>query len=953
MPPFNPYSKRRNTSSTPSVGSCILKNDSGSKAQNIPQVTLSNECQKGRKMTMPPQPSGINLSQNDTPSHNQTSTLMSKVEAKVSVTPSPTLKVPLKQQLKYEIAMLKKQKKDRIMAKQRAIQPVTQEQQSESTIYKEGEQQPTKNVDSNTSHQKIVAVENKLFASVPISSNTKLNTNTAKITNTHNNETSNLFKPVYPMHIPMYLAPHGAQSRPSVMPMYHHFHPVTHNALYHGAPSLHHQQVPHPLAPMHYQSSNTPIPAIPKAPPMFLHKDPLNNSFFGKTHCLLKTQIAVVKKEGDSFGINLKYEKKMNSKTKEICGVLMVTNANIQNLRAKPGTNQANLLQKGDIITSINSKQTFGLEFREATGLFSKCIPIQEPNTLSDSSNRSQYICNLTVARDKKRAKVLALLENLSLDTTKSLSVQGAFGPAPPKVPFIVHEATGIIPPNSDFNSLELNALITGYVEYQQGKVNEDIFSDILLKPIGMKYLRQRTVIDCIKKWDHMSKILELEMSGKAISHWKALWKEEADGEEQKISERDFVSDSERSFLRQRPRPTEGCKCGSKEHQFVNHPDCFLYRNLKKGLDASVLLANETLAKSSERIAKYDALLKNKTLNSIGNAHLQRMKNQLEEQEAERNEAVFVNQMEQIQSKLGIAVFAPTHKSVMVLSAIASCEEKLVDLSECDEHPTENKSTRDPKGSDDSDDESDDDDIPLNAALGKRSATSSKENERKSKTARFSRKVTNFVSLGSILEHISTTWGHVFKDPVPIEEVWSRHCTLKGYTDHSYAPQKLSKESSTGYSFELAKFALSKINAKDKMSDKDKFAIAYLASDAKTGLLQEIQNCIFAGLVEVKEDGALKMATDWESAISPHILYDMFEGGWSSKDDESNKFCIHPIIRNGLESKWTRTSVGWVNKCFPNRVVVLDEEYIRLRQTFIDKYEEYDATGAGIHQFGV
>jgi hypothetical protein len=176
---------------------------------------------------------------------------------------------------------------------------------------------------------------------------------------------------------------------------------------------------------------------------------------------------------------------------------------------------------------------------------------------------------------------------------------------------------------------------------------------------------------------------------------------------------------------------------------------------------------------------------------------------------------------------------------------------------------------------------------------------------------------------------------------------------LKGYTDQSYAPQKLSTKSSTGYTFELAKFALSKISAKDKMSDKDKFAIAYLASDTKTGLLEEIQNCIFAGLVEVKEDGALKMASDWESAISPHILYDMFEGGWSSKDDEFNKFCIHPTIRNGLESKWARTSVGWVNKCSPNKVVVLDEEYVRLRQTFIDKYEEYDATGAGIHQFGV
>jgi hypothetical protein len=181
----------------------------------------------------------------------------------------------------------------------------------------------------------------------------------------------------------------------------------------------------------------------------------------------------------------------------------------------------------------------------------------------------------------------------------------------------------------------------------------------------------------------------------------------------------------------------------------------------------------------------------------------------------------------------------------------------------------------------------------------------------------------------------------------------ARHCTLKGYTDRTYIPEKLSKESSSGYTFELAKFALSSISRQDKLNDKDKFAVTYLSSDVKTGLLQEIQDCIFAGLVEVNEDGALKMATNWERAISPHILFDMLESGWSSKDDTSKKFCIHPIIRNGIESEWTRTSVGWVNKGFPKKVVIVDEEYARLRQEFIDKYEDHEASGAGVHQFGV
>lgn len=179
---------------------------------------------------------------------------------------------------------------------------------------------------------------------------------------------------------------------------------------------------------------------------------------------------------------------------------------------------------------------------------------------------------------------------------------------------------------------------------------------------------------------------------------------------------------------------------------------------------------------------------------------------------------------------------------------------------------------------------------------------------------------------------------------------------MKGFRDEKYNPEKLPKKSASGYIFELAKFALSnwsKLSAQDTMSDKDKFAVAYLSSDVKTGLLQEIQNCIVSGLVEMSEDGALMIATDWERAISPHILYDMLEGGWSSKDDESNKFCIHPVIRNGLESKWSHNSIGWVNESSLNKVVVLDEEYARLRQAFIDKYEDYEATGAGVHQFGV
>lgn len=784
MHPLNPYAKKSNASNIRKVGPCVEVKDSGMRltAQND-QASRSNGCQNAHQVTVPPPSAGKTFSLSATPACKQPVNVCPNIEMKTSVTPSPTLKLPLKQQLKYEIAMLKKQKKDRIIAKQSTLQPVTQIQPPNVSVCKEGDQQPRINFNTNGSHQSFVALEKQTIAPVPRSCNSvtshSTNSNLGKNTYIHNQQNINITKAVHPINVPthMHMPLVETQTRPPMTPGYQHFYPIAHHAFYHGAPLLHHQQIPYPFTPMYFQSNqhlpnpiknNALIPSVPKAPSMILHTDPLHQSFFGKTHCLLKTQIKVVKKEGESFGINLKYETKINSKTKETCGVLMVTNSNVQNLRAKPGTNQVNLLQKGDIIISINSTKIFGLQFREATSLFAKCNRVQEPNMSSETSHASDYVCTLTIARDKKRAKLLALLENLSLDTTKSLSIKGAFGPAPPKVPFIINDATGMIMTNNDFNSTELNALITGYLECQ-GQSNADVFSDILLKPIGMKDLRQRTVIDCSKKWEHMRKVIELEMSSKAISHWKSVWKDETKDEEQKQVEREFISDSERSFLRQRPRPSEGCKCGSKEHVFVNHPDCFLYRHLRKSLDPNDDRIDETGTKSSEKIAKYDSMLKNKTLNSIGNAHLQRMKNQLEEQEAERNEAVFVNQMEQIQAKRGIAVFSPKHKSVMVLSAIASCQEKLVDSSNNDEKSAENRAIIDPESDDDSDD---DDDIPLNAALGKRSATPSDVNERKSKTARFVRKLSNLVSLGSILEHISITWGHLFMDPLPVEEAW-------------------------------------------------------------------------------------------------------------------------------------------------------------------------------------
>lgn len=186
-----------------------------------------------------------------------------------------------------------------------------------------------------------------------------------------------------------------------------------------------------------------------------------------------------------------------------------------------------------------------------------------------------------------------------------------------------------------------------------------------------------------------------------------------------------------------------------------------------------------------------------------------------------------------------------------------------------------------------------------------------------------------------------------------VQRARTRHCTLKGYTESNFIPDKQNKPAASGFILENSKFILSDLSKQSKLSDKEKFAIVYLMSDLKTGLLREICDFVNLGLFEIDGNGALKLAEDWEEKVPAFVVVDLVEEGWSSDVDPFNKFCIHPIIRKGIDSKWKRSSLGWELTSSSKSVSLIEEDYIRLRQTFMDKFEDYEATGAGVHQFGV
>ncbi len=482
-------------------------------------------------------------------------------------------------------------------------------------------------------------------------------------------------------------------------------------------------------------------------------------------------------------------KKNVKPKRKRISfGVMMVKSATKQNDRAKEGTKQHEMLQSGDIILSINGQSVTGLTFMEATSLFAKSV--------AKNGNDEVIECTLTIAREKRVIRILDRLEKLShqsavearrsdmkkknilIPSQKPTVSQGlneakllntAITPpmvsmtAPVKVPFLVHEHSGKII-SGDFSADELKALLDG-VRRTGGEYRDSLFAEILTNPVHRQRLIHRNSIDLKRKWIHGVEIFESTINRIAMMNFKKEWETEksangSNSNELEESERP-LSLSQRSALRFAPRPSRGCKCGRLDHSRVNDEKCVLYRNLRS------LARSHGLTISSDNISSKS----NDFKGTIEDARKQRMKKLQEEEEADVKEAVFVHQMEVLQvSKLKVAIFAPRHLSVIVLSAIASCREEWGDVIET--HGTDRAETVSGNGEYDVDSDSDDEDIPLQSLGKKRTLSRSTLTQGKANKKQRLDHLPNLFCLAKLLHHIGKTWGHLFSELEGSESAW-------------------------------------------------------------------------------------------------------------------------------------------------------------------------------------
>ncbi len=501
------------------------------------------------------------------------------------------------------------------------------------------------------------------------------------------------------------------------------------------------------------------------------------------------------KSVGDTSAPNKKQKKKRLQKF----GAMSVITAEVQNKRVITGIAKDRLLQSGDIILGIDGIDISNLLFHDATKLFAKNSEdtVNRDNTnLQDTSasttneqvvNDSVVIeCILTVARERKVTKILdklMALENLQAPTAVMVGTNKSIAAAPPatptdvpkiailtsitgetaptpvltKIPLLLGpKATSII--SGDFTDEELQALVFGMKE-ESGKFDETTFSNIIANPSFRKFFSRRTQNDLKLKWDFETRCFDRTLTMNASKAWREEWEAEENAEGNGQEAMQFISPSQRSLLKNRPRPYSRCKCGSLEHQFVSDSRCVLYRNLRILAKPSVLEDLNKMGGLTFNLEKY-----NGKLNSIGNAQVQRLVKRNEKEMAEQAEAKFVDAMEQIQTKdLGIAVFAPRILSVMILSSIATMfpnvEEPLDDDS--------NASTTCKR------DEGDGDDNVLLMALSrKRKGYADVISKSSSKKLRGETPAPNAYCMAKLLVHISKTWGHLYQSQTKSEYAW-------------------------------------------------------------------------------------------------------------------------------------------------------------------------------------
>jgi hypothetical protein len=670
-------------------------------------------------------------------------------------------------------------------------------------------------------------------------------------------------------------------------------------------------------------------------------------------------------------------------------------------------TTGASILEPGDIILTINGQSVGGMIFSNAIRLMllseSYSTVCGLDATTSTTTSDDIICCYLTVARQRRRSlnanNNVMQQSSSTTPTVKSLppssraavvvgGVPTNTNPTMIKIPFVVN-GNGTI--HGQFSKIEWRALIHGL-----STVPHRLFSNMALVTVSQREvlveilqcssneLHCRDIKALETKLEYESNCLLLNMKELAKKYWTMKWKSEVEAVATNNVDNDdnsatiimnnkkdmsMLTDAQRSVLRGAVRPTNGeCKCGSTSHTFVSDSKCPLYRDvILYCKDNSInIRGSSSSSTTSQQYYNRGGNVKVNTNNVLEKAYVDRYIKLRNEDSAIRDEAIFVLEMETIQSSImHKAVLAPSSLCTLLLSAVASIQDQdelldgggmnstsnIVDMTM---NRTSSKMGRQAAVPESNSDDSDDEDLPLNALVqtkqsgSKHKAMTTTNNssspskrpkcdtEHHAKT-RSSNNLPHSYFMAKILKHISRCHGHVFTEPSHADYAWQQRHRSTITTPLSKEVMFMGNPRTPGsHSFENIHFILddermSRLriaweqqhvhnnkhdhdhdddNINDMTEINDEWIITHLVSDTVTGLRHELNVLVSMGILYIDTSGKIVLARNWEEHV-PHMILNEMKYVWGTKVDVNNLFCIHDTIKTSLRLYWKSNEYGW------------------------------------------
>jgi hypothetical protein len=647
------------------------------------------------------------------------------------------------------------------------------------------------------------------------------------------------------------------------------------------------------------------------------------------------------------------------------------------------------ILEPGDIILTINGQSVGGMIFSNAIRLMSLSNCGLDATT-STTTGDDIICCYLTVARQRRRS--MPTVKSLPPSSRAAIVVGGGVPtnsnhPTVIKIPFVVN-GNGTI--HGQFSKIEWRALIHGL-----STIPRRLFSNMALVTVSQRKvlveilqcssneLHCRDIKALESKLEYESNCLNLVMKQLAKKYWTMKWKSEVESAATNNVDNDnsgtiimnnkkdmvMLTDAQRSVLRGAVRPTNGeCKCGSTSHTFVSDSKCPLYRDVIlycKDNSINFRGSSSSSSTTSQQYYNRGGNVKVNTNNVLEKAYVDRYIKLRNEDSAIRDEAIFVLEMEMIQSSMmQKAVLAPSSLCTLLLSAVASIQnqdELLLDaggmnstsnIVDMTMNRTSSKMGIQAAVPESNSDDSDDEDLPLNALVqtkqsGSKHKTMTTTNnsspskrpkcdtEHHAKT-RSSNNLPHSYFMAKILKHISRCHGHIFTEPSHADYAWQQRHRSTITTPLSKEVMFMGNPRTPGLlSFENIHFILdderlSRLriaweqqhahnNKHDHDRDddnndmteiNDEWIITHLISDTVTGLRHELNVLVNMGILYIDTSGKIVLARNWEEHV-PHMILNDMKYAWGTKVDVNNLFCIHDTIKTSLELYWKSNEYGW------------------------------------------